>query len=54
MRGKTEVARNLLAVMNDAQIADMTDLMVEAVAELRTAIKLSRPHFFTFTGKTML
>lgn len=34
-RGKTEVARNLLIAMNDTQIADMTGLTIEAVAELR-------------------
>jgi predicted transposase/invertase (TIGR01784 family) len=31
------IARNLLAVMNDAQIADMTGLTIEAVAELRNS-----------------
>jgi hypothetical protein len=33
--GKLEVARNLLKAMNDTQIADMTGLTIEAVAELR-------------------
>ncbi len=45
MRGKTEVARNLLAVMNDAQIADMTGLTIEAVAKLRNNAQPNQPSF---------
>ncbi len=33
--GKLEVSRNLLKAMTDTQIADMTGLTIEAVAELR-------------------
>jgi predicted transposase/invertase (TIGR01784 family) len=35
LQAKLQIARNLLAVMNDTQIADMTGLTIEAVAELR-------------------
>jgi hypothetical protein len=35
MQAKLQIAHNLLAVMNDTQIADMTELTIEAVAQLR-------------------
>ena len=37
------IARNLLAVMNDTQIADMTGLTIEVVAQLRSN---AQPHTF--------
>ena len=38
LQAKLQIAKNLLIAMNDTQIADMTGLTIEAVAELRNGV----------------